>query len=230
MFRAQTIAQNKNSPMYIPASFAETERATLHDFMVRHSFALLVSNHEGEPFASHLPLLLDRNADPHGRLVGHVARANPQWRQADGQSVLAVFSGPHAYISPAWYETQNVVPTWNYTAVHAYGTFTAIHDEDQILQIVERTVAMYEQPRPQPWTIDGSRDVARKLAGAVVGFSIELTRIEGKFKLSQNHPAERQQKVASALQQQGDADSIAIAEMMRANLRESDASGTAVTP
>jgi transcriptional regulator len=215
--------------MYIPASFAETDPTVLHDFMRQHSFALLVSNHDGESFATHLPLLLDRDAGPHGRLVGHTARANPQWRQADGQSVLAVFSGPHAYISPAWYEAQNVVPTWNYTAVHTYGTFTAIHDEDQILQIVERTVTAYEQPRALPWTMDGSRDYARKLAGAVVGFHIELTRIEGKFKLSQNQPAERQQKVVDALQQQHDANSVAIAAIMQTRLRGSDHPGMAST-
>jgi len=106
--------------MYIQSNFVETDQHKLHDFIERQSFVTLVSNDGGEPVASHLPLLLDRDHGPHGRLIGHMARANPQWQSADNQSVLAIFHGPHAYISPTWYEAVNVVPTWNYVAVHVY--------------------------------------------------------------------------------------------------------------
>src|SRR5690349_5446526 len=98
--------------MYVPAPFAVTDIVRLHDFIERNSFGLLVSQVEGRPFASHLPFLLDRKACANGTLVGHVARANPQWKEAQGQSALAVFSGPHAYVSPTWYEAEQVVPTW----------------------------------------------------------------------------------------------------------------------
>src|SRR5437763_1460090 len=107
--------------MYIPAAFDETEQPRLHDFVERHSFGVLVSQVSGMPFATHLPFLLERNSGPNGTLVGHVARANPQWQDAAGQTTLAIFSGPHTYISPTWYEAEQVVPTWNYTAVHVYG-------------------------------------------------------------------------------------------------------------
>ena len=111
--------------MYIPAHFAETDRTKLFDFIERHSFGLLVSQLNGEPYATHLPLLLDRHSGPWGTIVGHMARANPHWQTTDRQA-LVVFSGPHVYVSPTWYEAENVVPTWNYVAVHAYGAFQLV--------------------------------------------------------------------------------------------------------
>src|SRR5262245_24231491 len=98
--------------MYFPASFAETDPGKLHDFIEQHSFGTLVSQVDGLPFATHLPFLLERTSGPHGTLVGHTAQANPQWRELAGQTTLAIFSGPHAYISPTWYEAEQVVPTW----------------------------------------------------------------------------------------------------------------------
>src|SRR5947209_4161347 len=140
--------------MYIPTAFAEQDRARLHAFVEAYSFGLLVSTHGGEPFATHLPLLLERDAGPHGTLVGHMARANPHWRELDGRAVLAVFSGPHAYVSPAWYEAEHVVPTWNYVAVHAYGTCRLVDDPAALAGILTATVAAYERGRPSPWALD----------------------------------------------------------------------------
>src|SRR4051794_35885289 len=114
--------------MYVPAHFEQTDLATLHAFIEDHSFGLLTSMLDGRLFASHLPFLLDRQAGPFGSLLGHVAKANPQWRQLAGQEVFVVFSGPHAYVSPTWYEAEHVVPTWNYVAVHAYGRCRLIED------------------------------------------------------------------------------------------------------
>src|SRR5438477_3101686 len=119
--------------MYVPPHFAESDPAALHAFVERHSFGLLVSQVGGVPFATHLPLLLDRAAGPHGTLVGHVARANPHWRHLAGQTTLAVFAGPHAYISPSWYQAENMVPTWNYTAVHATGPVEVVEDKAALL-------------------------------------------------------------------------------------------------
>jgi transcriptional regulator len=208
--------ESRRTPMYIPSAFAETDLNKLHDFIEQNSFGLLVTEVDSQPFASHLPLLLERNVGPHGTLIGHMARANPQWRQAAGQTALAIFSGPHAYISPAWYEAEQVVPTWNYTAVHIYGRVEIFEDAETLLKIVEQSMRFYE--RSGPATIDGSATFVRKMLTQIVGFRIEITKIEGKWKLNQNHPLERREKVVRALSQRGDENALAIAAMMRSKL------------
>ena len=123
--------------MYLPRHFAEDDTAVLHRLMGRYDVALLVTTVDGAPFASHLPLLVEPGAGPNGTLKGHMSRANPQWRGfAGGGEALAVFQGPHAYVSPSWYAGESVVPTWNYTAVHAYGTPRAIVDHHATLAIL----------------------------------------------------------------------------------------------
>src|SRR5467141_3558533 len=159
----------RSTTMYLPAAFAEPDLTKLHDFIEQHSFSLLVSQVDGLPFASHLPLLLDRTAGPHGTLVGHMARANPQWREAGGQTALAIFSGPHAYISPTWYEAEQVVPTWNYTAVHASGRVEVIEEEEALLDIVQETVRVYERAMRRPWSFDGSGTFVGRLLAQIVG-------------------------------------------------------------
>lgn len=201
--------------MYVPPHFAVTELPVLHDFIERHSFGLLVSQVNGEPFASHLPFLLDRTAGPHGTLIGHAARANPQWRDLAGQTALAIFSGPHAYISPTWYEAENVVPTWNYTAVHAYGRAELVEEHDALFEIVRRMVEVYEAGMPRPWVLEDTSTFVDRLLLQIVGFRIPLDRIEGKWKLNQNHSAERRERVARALEAQGGADAGGVAELMR---------------
>jgi transcriptional regulator len=204
--------------MHIPTAFAETDLTKLHAFIEQNSFGLLVSQVEGLAFATHLPFLLERPNGPHGTLVGHMARANPQWREAGGQTALAIFSGPHAYISPTWYEAEQVVPTWNYTAVHAYGRVEVIENEGALLDIVERSVRVYEQTMPRPWSFDLSSTFVKRLVTQIVGFRIEVNKIEGKWKLNQNHPVERRQKVVRALHQQGGENAQAIASVMQAML------------
>jgi transcriptional regulator len=199
--------------MYIPTAFDETGTAELHAFMRRHSFATLVTSGEDGLVAGHLPLLLDAGAGTHGLLQGHMARANPQWRGVRGEA-LAVFSGPHAYVSPSWYEAAGTVPTWNYVAVHAYGTFHVVVGRDELLDILRRSVLAYESPRPEPWAFDESGPHVERLLKAIVGFRIGVTRLEGKWKLSQNHPEERRRKVIRALAARPDPDSQAIAELM----------------
>jgi transcriptional regulator len=202
--------------MYVPAAFAERDLTKLHDFIERHSFGLLVSQVDALPFATHLPFLLDRSSGPHGALIGHVARANPQWREAAGQTVLTIFSGPHAYISPTWYEADQVVPTWNYTAVHAYGRIQIIDEQSTLLKIVQDTVRVYESPMPRPWSFDGVGTFAERMLSQIVGFRIEIDKIEGKWKLNQNHPVERREKVVRALERRRDDENTeAVAAMMR---------------
>ncbi len=201
--------------MYIPESFRQTDRQTLFDCIERNSFGVLVSTVDGEPFATHLPFLLDRAAGPHGTLVGHVALANPQWRHAEGQNVLAVFSGPHAYVSPTWYEADEVVPTWNYVAVHVYGRLCVVREEQALTKILEDFVAFYESSLPRPWTFNARSDFARKLSKAVAGFRIEISRIEGKWKLNQNRPREQRERVVRVLESFADENSRAVADLMR---------------
>ena len=204
--------------MYIPPWASQKDPAKLFALIEQHSFGLLISQHNGEPFATHLPMLLDRSTGPHGTLIGHLARANPQWQQADGQNVLAIFSGPHAYVSPTWYESENVVPTWNYVAVHAYGTFRAVHDDVELMQIAGDYVKFYESPMPSPWKLETGSEYSKKMVKAIVGFRLEITRLEGKWKLNQNHPQERRDKVIAALEQSPDAESQAVAAMMRGEI------------
>lgn len=204
--------------MYVPYAFAETDASKLHDFIEANSFGMLVNQLEGVPFATHLPFLLVRSEGPHGTLVGHMARANPQWKEMENATPLAVFSGPHAYISPTWYEAENVVPTWNYTAVHVYGKAKIIHDADAVLNIVRDTTAYYEASLPRPWFMVADKMFVDRMVAQIVGFRIEIERIEGKFKLNQNHPIERREKVVRALLERGGEKGTAVASMMQEQL------------
>ena len=200
--------------MYVPPAFAEAGLPKLHDFIERHSFGLLVS--QGiEPFASHLPFLLDRQAEPHGRLIGHMARANPQWQQVRDDTVLAVFSGPHAYISPRWYEAENVVPTWNYVAVHVYGRLRLVEEPTALMNILRATVDRYERAMPEPWAMDEHSDHLHRLVQMVVGFEIDIERIEGKWKLSQNHSVQRRERVIMKLSESADPEALVVARLMQ---------------
>jgi transcriptional regulator len=206
--------------MYVPPHFAVTDPAALHDFIEAHSFGLLVSQAGGAPFATHLPFLLDRAAGPHGTLVGHVARANPHWRELATGPALAVFSGPHAYVSPTWYEAENTVPTWNYVAVHATGRAELVEGRDDLLEIVRRTTEHYEAAMPRPWRLEADSTFVDRLLAQIVGFRLTIERLEGKWKLNQNHPADRRAKVIRALEAAGGADALAVAAAMRRALSE----------
>lgn len=208
--------------MYVPAHFAELDETKLHDFIEQQSFGLLISLVDGLPFATHLPFLLDRSNGPHGTLFGHMARANPHWRQMANQTALAIFSGPHAYISPTWYEAANVVPTWNYAAVHVYGRVSILDDRESLREIVQKSVAVYEASMPQPWILDTSSVYIERLLGQIIGFRIEIARLEGKWKMNQNHPVERREKVIRALRERGSEDSTAVAAMIQNTLADKD--------
>jgi transcriptional regulator len=204
--------------MYIPAHFSETDVTTLQDFIDAHPFGLLVSYLGGAPFVTHLPFLLDRGAGPNGALLGHVARPNPHWRNLVGQPVLCVFNGPHAYVSPTWYEVDKVVPTWNYVAVHVYGRVTLIEELQEVVDLVARLTEYMEQAMPKPWTFDEADPHTSKMAAGIVGFRIEIDRIEGKWKLNQNHPPERRRKVIAALRERGGEDAAEIADLIERGL------------
>jgi transcriptional regulator len=203
--------------MYIPPHFRQDNAEVLIEFIAANSFGLLISVVEGSPFSTHLPLLYIENGSEHGLLRGHVALANPQWRALkQGGEALAVFSGPHVYISPSWYITQPSVPTWNYAAVHVYGN-PRIATQSELMETLRATVEKYESERVVPWRIESlPEEYLQKMAQAVVGFEIEITRIEGKFKLSQNRSQEDIANVVAELEQSGAFGCAEMAELMRA--------------
>jgi transcriptional regulator len=215
--------------MYTPDHFAEKEVAALHALVRAHAFALLATARLGDaPLATHLPLVLDAERGELGTLVGHVARANPHWRAFDGKTpALAVFSGPHAYVSARWYPSARQVPTWNYVAVHASGVPRVIDDPARVFELLRALMAEHEAALPaaaRPLG-KGPRELADipfahldKLMRSVVAFELPIERLEGKRKLSQNKkPAERRALIAG-LRAAGGADADAVAEAMAATL------------
>jgi transcriptional regulator len=203
--------------MYIPSAFRIEDVAKLAAFIQRHSFATLITSDGGTPFASHLPVLFRPEAGGHGTLVSHMARSNPQWQHfASGVEALTIFHGPHAYISPSWYATEPAVPTWNYAAVHAYGVPCPITDYARIVQLLQETVSLFEASRDTPWPGELPADYRDKLIQGIVAFEIPVSRIEGKFKLGQNRSSADLQGVFDALSGSDDAESRAVAELMRA--------------
>jgi transcriptional regulator len=204
--------------MYVPSHFDLGNVDDTRALMRARPFATLATTGEdGAPFVTHLPLLFDADGSAHGKLVGHVARANPHWRLFDrGTPTLAVFHGPHAYISPNWYASPNLVPTWNYTAVHAYGTPRILGDSADALAVVERLTAYFEAALPRPWstaTLPPGNALAQMKG--IVAFEMPIARLEAKAKVGQNRLAADQRSAAAALEAQGGEDNTAIAALMR---------------
>jgi len=205
--------------MYTPISFVENDLTILHSCIEENSFATLVTTNSGGPAVSHLPLLLDRDASPNGTLIGHMAKANSQWREITDSDALAIFHGPHAYISPGWFKEQNVVPTWNYVAVHATGKVKLVEEPSAILGIVRRYVEAYEASMPEPWQLHSAEpNFIESLLNAIVGFTIEIESLEGKWKLNQNHSEERRQQVVDGLKTRPGDGSANVATLMQATL------------
>jgi len=183
--------------MYIPSLNAEHRPEVIFDFIDAHSLgALVTASPSGELFATHLPWLVDRSAGEHGTLRGHVARANPHHRvpRAEGAEALVIFSGNDAYVRPGWYASKaehgRVVPTWNYVAVHAYGTLRFIDDPAILRELVGALTARHEMVRPAPWHLsDAPEEYVEKQLKAIVGVELTITRLEGKWKMSQNRSA-----------------------------------------
>lgn len=202
--------------MYNPRAFAVEDFAALRELMRRHSFATLITTADGAPFATHLPLLFEERGE-HGALVGHVARANPQWRAFDGHTeALAIFSGPHAYVSPSWYEAQPSVPTWNYMVAHVYGAPRVLEDEDAVRQRLFALIARFEADQPHPYDPPYEENWLRGMMRGIVAFEIPIARIEGKFKLSQNRNEADRARVAAAFEASESPDERALATVMRA--------------
>lgn len=199
--------------MYIPPAFRIDDHQWTSEFLQRHSFATLVTSQDGVPFASHLPVLYRTGASG-ATLIAHMARANPQWRHFGDDEVLTIFSGPHAYISPSWYEVQPAVPTWNYAAVHVYGIPRMISCAVKSAELLQSLVEHYEAAQPVPWNGELPPHLQESLIRAIVAFEISITRIEAKLKVGQNRSEADRQRVADRLVD-GDQTEQALAELMR---------------
>jgi transcriptional regulator len=203
--------------VYTPASFEARNRAAIARLLHDYPFATLITPGTPEPHISHVPLLFVPGCEPHGILIGHVARANPHWQHAkDGESV-AIFQGPHAYVSPSWYEhPERMVPTWNYAVAHAHGMLEIIEDPVETRRVLDALVQRFEHARPAPWTFAMASRQRDAMVGAIVAFRLRVKRVEGKFKLSQNRSAEDRRRVAAGLNAESNADAEATAAWMNA--------------
>ena len=192
----------------------------LHEFMRRHSFASVVTGGAEGLVASHVPVLVLAERGKYGTLQMHLAKQNGQWRElAGGARALVMFQGPHAYVSPRWYRTEVAVPTWNYVAVHAYGPARVLDDEG-LAGHLRLLTAAYETP-PGGWSTEQiPEEVMRKMRGSIVGFEIEVERLEGKWKLGQNRSAEDVRGAIRGLRESGEAEAVRVAEMMSEVVRE----------
>lgn len=200
--------------MYIPEHFKETSSERILALIEGNSFGMLVTAPNGAPFVSHLPFIFDHAASSKGKLLCHMARANPQWQHFSSCSeVLTIFQGPHAYVSPAWYSSPGV-PTWNYAVVHLRGKPRLIENESELEVLVERLTHVYESHMPSPWKPNLTGERRAKLLNMIVGFEIEVTDIQAKFKLSQNRPPEDQQSVVERLGQSSNQTEVAVAKLM----------------
>jgi transcriptional regulator len=205
--------------MYLPEHFKVTDLAKIAELIAAYPLAMLITvSDAGVPLANHLPLLLDGSVDQGYRLLGHMARANPQWQDfSTSPEVLVTFQGPHAYVSPSWYKGLGV-PTWNYAVVQMRGRPKIIDDEMVLEALLKQLTDSQELQYDTPWDLTLTDDQRTKLLGMIVGFEIEITDMVGKFKLSQNRPLADQQGVIDALTLSDQAATLEIVQLMQSNL------------
>lgn len=211
--------------MYIPTHFEQSDMATMHGLIRARPLATLITLDSDGINANHIPLHLTKATESFGILRGHVARSNPVWHDLQSNiEVLAIFHGPDAYISPSWYaskqESGRVVPTWNYTAVHAYGSLRIIDDASWIRTQLEALTAHNEASFSEPWAVsDAPAEFTEKLIEAIVGIEIVITRLSGKWKVSQNQPPQNRRSVIQGLNDSGQSEAVAMAALVDAGVK-----------
>jgi len=207
--------------MYLPKHFEETRLEVMHALMRAHPLGTLVTLGAAGLNANHIPFIVHADMGEHGTLHAHVARANPVCGElAQGGEVLVIFQGPQALISPSWYPTKNetgqVVPTWNYVAVHAHGRVQVIEDRDWLRRNVESLTAEHERGRPSPWRVaDAPAGYIERQLGAIVGLEMPITRLVGKWKVSQNRTERERAGVVEGLDAEGTESAAAMARLVR---------------
>lgn len=213
--------------MYLPSHFEVTDIEALHGLIQKHPLGALVMNGPQGLDANHMPFEIDAEPAPHGKLLAHVARANPLWRNTSGDSeVLVIFQGSSGYITPSWYPTKQatgkVVPTYNYAVVHAYGRLRAIEDRAWLLAFLTRLTDRHESARAEPWHVsDAPADYVEQMVRAIVGIEITITRLVGKWKMSQNRTPADRLGVAAGLEASASADDRAMARLVREHAPDS---------
>lgn len=202
--------------MYIPENYSLSNPEEMHEFIRANNFAILVNQTQGQLWATHLPLVLDTKADGTPYLLGHLSKINPQHQGfLENDAVLAIFSGPHAYISSSWYDHENV-PTWNYIAVHVYGKIK-IHSHEEALAGLKKLVDLQEVASEHPIRMENLSEKTLREARGIVGFEITITDVQGQKKLSQNRDDKNYQRILNALEKTADPNTLALAEAMRKN-------------
>jgi transcriptional regulator len=202
--------------VYLPPAFTEARPEVLVAHIEEHNFGLLISHATEGLVASHIPFVVERDGE-RLHLLGHLARQNPQVEDLRRcGEVLVIFSGPHAYISPRWYDEGPAVPTWNYVDVHAYGPVRLVEDDDWLRRLLRRLSDQHEAGSPAPWRMQDLPEIyLGGMVKGIIGFEIEVTRLEGKYKLSQNRPAADRPRIITALERSADAGAQAVAHLMR---------------
>jgi transcriptional regulator len=206
--------------MYNPPHFASTDLTWLDWLAEHHPFCTLISQVDGEPFASHLPVLYTRTGDQ-VLITGHWARPNAQWRDIENQRVMLMFHGPHAYVSPRWYaDAPKQVPTWNYVTAHVYGKIRLIQAEDELESIVARLAQKFESGAPEPWSLNASEPANRARLRGIVGFELrsDALQIKIKLKVNQNHNVTNVAGVIAGLRATGSEEAAAVADLMQKEL------------
>jgi len=203
--------------MYVPAAFRENRSERLHAFVRAHPFATVLVHSPDGLAGNHLPFELNGTT-----LRGHVARGN-ELAQRDGADVLAIFHGLHGYVSPNWYpskhETGRAVPTWNYAVVHAYGRLRVVENKEWLRQLLHELTQRHEASEPKPWRVsDAPADYVESMLDAIVGLEIDIERLEGKFKLSQNHPMGNREGVIAGLKRRDNPGDRELAALMQESL------------
>lgn len=203
--------------MYIPKHYIEEDQDKLVEFIQANSFGTLISANK-KLRGTHLPFTISKTEEKI-ILTSHMARANPQWKEFDAsEELLVIFQGPHAYISPSFYEKEQNVPTWNYVAVHVYGKPRILISEEENIKVLETMILQYEEKYFSQWK-NLSEDYVRKMIKGIVSFEMDITSLEGKYKLSQNKTKKEQQNIISSFEKSDDSFLSGVAELMKKNLK-----------
>ena len=211
--------------MYIPKIYQNDNIEEVRDFLQANSFGILVNQTDGQLWATHIPLELGKNAQGNDVLSGHISKANPQWKNfGDGHKVLAIFPGAHTYVSSSWYDHENV-PTWNYIAVHVYGTIRVIAG-DELVEALKKLVDKYEAGSKKPVLVENmSENFLKREMRGIVGFEIEVSSIHSAYKLSQNRDPHNHQNIVAELEKKGSPNDLAIAEQMLKHQKRTNLEG-----
>ena len=203
--------------MYIPRNFKETNQAYIETFIRKHGFATLISSDDGRPVATHLLLDLPERTESNLVLDGHMAKSNPQWKTfREDKEVLAIFNGPHSYVSAGWYSIKSA-PTWNYINVHVYGLPRIIDNHEELYDLLKRLVDGQEQQNSEGtmYRIENlPKDILESMMGSIIGFEIKVTKVEAAAKLSQNRSSADYQNIIDRLNERGDHESVEVAKEM----------------